>query len=256
MSSIIIPSLLINTYPRPDMNTRLYLFFIVLLHMTMPDAVRAQATRADSLRLQLHADSAHIYRHKKVHMLLSLDQRNSFLETTDNSNTPVDINGIKLGVVMNDRHKTGIGIYSIRDRSRHISRRMGEPADLDFSFRYITVFYEYLFIYSRHWDIGIPFEAGYGRYTAFGPTNPPPVPGSRNRDNVYPLGTALDVHFKLLRWFSVNGMGGYRHVINNTSPVNLSNWFYAIGLSINTRNLYQDGRYYLKKQKFKREMEQ
>ncbi|HWY34273.1 MAG TPA: hypothetical protein VNX68_06470 [Nitrosopumilaceae archaeon] len=61
------------------------------------------------------------------------------------------------------------------------------------------------------------------------------------------LGTALDVYFKPTNWFAINVMGGYRHVVNNTSRLDLSGWFYSVGGAVYIRQILQDTRYFMKK---------
>lgn len=126
----------------------------------------------------------------------------------------------------------------------------GPVEEVNLRFGYITGFYEYLFIHTRRWDIGIPIELGMGGYDA--PRADSTLPTSRVR--TFPAGTALDIHFKPLRWFSLNGMGGYRFVLGNSGSVNLDNWYYAFGVSLITKNILCDTRYYLKKRKYKREV--
>lgn len=220
---------------------------VMLGGMLLTQSVSAQSITAyDSLRLQLSKDSAHIYRPRKVQLLLSLDQRNTFLETSANVNTPVNLQGIRAGLTIHKRQRTGLGIYRVRDSRARISRVNGRPVDVEFRFNYLTGFYEYYFIHTKRWDVGVPVEGGIGRYRA--------TDTSVNRKGIlFPMGVGVDVHFKPLRWGSINTMGGYRYVGNNNNLVKLSNWFYAFGISLNTRNIYDDSRYRLKKRKFRKE---
>ncbi len=230
-------------------NLLMKLFYVLTgcIFSLMPDVTYGQQKRIDSLRLQLKEDSAYIYRPKKVKVLLSLDQRNTFVQTSADENTPVFFRGVKMGVTVFDRHKTGIGFYSLVNSSRHVSRVNGQPVDIDFTLRYITLFYEYYFIHTRRWDLGVPFDIGAGKYRTIDPA-------SDIEGVIFPLGTGIDVHYKPIRWASIFAMGGYRQVINNYTAIDLSNWFYAFGVSLNTRNIYDDSRYYLKKKKFKKEV--
>jgi hypothetical protein len=222
-------------------------FFAGCLICLAPLIVFGQTNKIDSLRRQLKEDSAYIFRPKKLKVLLSLDQRNTFLETKTANNTPVFLRGVKMGLIIYERHKTGLGFYSLANNKRHISRVDGKPVDIDFTFSYVTLFYEYYFIHTRRWDLGIPFDIGAGEYQAIDPTE-------HLEGVVFPIGTAVDVHYKPIRWLSINAMGGYRQVINNYTEINLSNWFYSWGFSINTRNVYEDSRYYLKKRKYRKDV--
>lgn len=202
----------------------------------------------DSLRTQLLKDSARIYRPKKVLPLISLDQRNTFLETSSSRNTPVNLQGIRAGVTIRQISRTGVGIYRIQDSRTRIKRMNGLPVDVEFRFNYLMAFYEYYFIHSKYWNLGMPLEIGAGRYTATDTTV--------NRKGIlYPMGIGIDLQFKPTRWVGVSTMGGYRFVGNNNNLVKLNNWFYTLSLTVNLKNIYDDGRYWLKKRRFKINME-
>jgi hypothetical protein len=227
---------------------RYYPFLLFFIFLSGTVSGYGQQKSASAIRAKFRKDSAYIYRPKKVMMLLSLDQRNTFLETSGNVNTPVDLGGIKVGLKIFDRHRTGLGYYAIRHSTAKVSVNGGAPLDVGFHFSYFTMFYEYYFIHTPRWDMGVPFEIGLGKYKTLGA-------GLAKSGTVVPLGTAIDLHYKPIRWISINGMGGYRQVVNNYSLVKLSNWFYAFGLSISTRYIYDDARFYLKKRRYKKDLE-
>lgn len=220
---------------------------MILVCCFLVPCARAQQDHIDSLRTQLRADSARIYRFRKLMPLLSFDQRNTFLETSSNDNTPVNLRGVKLGATIMERHRTGVGVYKVLRPRLHLNWVNGVNTDLNFDFRYLTVFYEYYFIYTRRWDVGIPFEVGTGRYRASDTST------ARN-GLVWPMGTGIDVHLKLHRWLALTTMGGYRMVGNNNSGVKLDNWFYSFGVAISTRHMLEDTRYYFKRRRCNREI--
>lgn len=200
-----------------------------------------------ALRLQLQKDSAYIFRFRKVQVLFSLDRRSTFLETTAKDNTPVHMNGLKMGLTLMERHRTGIGFYKIDRSAKRMIGLNGTTVPLDFNLSYLTVFYEYYFIHSKRWDLGMPFEIGAGRYYATDVAE-------EKKGVLFPMGTAIDARFRPLRWMTLNLMGGYRLVGNNNSPVNLNNWFYAYGVSLHTRNFYNDTRWMLKKRRYRKDL--
>lgn len=207
-----------------------------------------QSALRDSLFADLSRDSARIYRFRKLMPLLSFDFRNTFLETSERHNTPVNVRGIRLGATIMERHRTGIGMYQVQPKRRHINRVNGNPADFDFRFNYLTVFYEYYFVYTPRWDVGIPFEVGAGRYLASDTS-------TARSGLLWPLGTGVDVHFKVHRWLALTTMAGYRVVGKNNTGLNLDNWFYSFGVAISTRHMLEDTRYYLKRRKCLRMVE-
>lgn len=232
---------------------RFYLkgFLQVASFLLIPAIAFGQQAVADSLRAKLQKDSAYIYRFKKVHFLFSIDQRSTFVATPKNNYASFDVFGIKAGLILNERHKAGLGLYSLRNAKTKINN--GSQPDETIKFSYLSLFYEYYFVSNRWVDIGFPLEAGIGRYRIT-PIKPAPDPTTANRLTVIPTGISLDVHFKPIRWISLYGMGGYRYVLNPSSSVDLSNWFYAFGVSISLRHISEDTRYYLKKRKYRNEI--
>lgn len=218
-----------------------FIFVIILLGQ----GVLAQKKQiVDSLKNQLRRDSARIYRPKKVLPLISLDQRNTFLETSASRNTPVNLQGVRLGVTLHQLSRTGIGVYRIKDSRTRLKRINGQPADVEFRFNYLMAFYEYYFIHSKYWNLGMPLELGVGRYTATDTT-------INRKGTLYPMGIGIDLQFKPTRWVGVSTMGGYRFVGNNNNLVKLNNWFYTLSLTVNLKNIYDDSRYWFKKRQFK-----
>jgi hypothetical protein len=217
------------------------------------EAARCQS-KLDSLQRKLKLDSSWIYRPRAVFPLGAIDQRNSFLHTSRSTNSPVNIWGAKVGVTLYDRHNVGIGGYSVQSSSQRFIVRDNATIDQKLTFQYLTVFYEYSFIETKRWEVGIPIEAGYGFYRTVSYNEGTQRFLPDRYGNVYPLGTALDVYFKPTRWLGINAMGGYRYVINNTSRLNLNGWFYSVGLAVYIRQIVQDTKFYFRKKEYKRQI--
>jgi len=211
-------------------------------------------TACDSLRTQLMNDSVRIYRLKKIFPLVAIDQRNSFLWTSKTNNTPVNIWGIKLGATLYQRHNMGIGLYSLENSSTRQRARDMVTINEDLTFKYCTAFYEYSIIDVKHWEIGIPMEAGFGQYTIKSTIQNTDLQLPVHKGFVIPTGTALDIYYKPTRWLGINVMGGYRFVINNTSRLNLSDWFYSVGAAVYIRQIVQDSKYFLKKRNYRKKV--
>jgi hypothetical protein len=223
-------------------------WWTVIIMMFLAHCSFAQKNKVfDSLRAQLSKDSARIYRPKKVLPLVSLDQRNTFLETSASRNTPVNLQGIRFGVTLHQISRTGIGIYRIQDSRARIKRINGQPVDVEFRFNYLMAFYEYYFIHSKYWNLGLPLELGVGKYMA--------KDTALNREGtLYPMGIGVDLQFKPTRWVGLSTMGGYRFVGNNNNLVKLNNWFYTLSITVNLKNIYDDGRYWREKRRFNKKI--
>ncbi|HWY11433.1 MAG TPA: hypothetical protein VN026_08915 [Bacteroidia bacterium] len=235
--------------------TTLKCFFTIFSFLIIQYSLgQSKQFKFDSLYQRLKKDSSWIYRPRKVFPLVAIDQRNSFLRTSRTVNSPVNIWGVKGGVTLFDRHNIGIGGYSIQNSSQRIRQRDGAQIKQNLTFQYLTVFYEYSFIETRWWEIGIPIEAGYGVYKVTGTNVTADQILPVRKGGVFPMGTALDIYFKPTHWFAINIMGGYRYVLNNTSRLNLNGWFYSVGGAIYIRQIFQDSRYFFKKRIYKREV--
>ena len=209
-----------------------------------------KAFKLDSLRDKFIQDSTWIFRPKHVFPLLASDQRNSYIK-----GEPVNIWGIKGGVTLYDRHNVGIGAYSIDHASSHISSKTDQTVNKTTKLQYLTAFYEYSFIQKRWWEVGIPIEVGFGNYNITSAYATTDIPRPARKGMLIPLGTALDVYFKPVKWFAINVMGGYRWVIADNAKLNLNGWFYSFGGAIYVRQILQDLRYANKKRIYKNELE-
>lgn len=203
----------------------------------------------DSLRKKFTADSLYIFRPRAVFPLFSLDQRNSFIKSQ-----PVNIWGAKAGVTLYDRHNLGFGYYSLETNSsaQRILPDHKENINRSLKMSYATVFYEYNFVESRWWEIGIPVETGYGQYNLVSTNAGNGKVVLNKQGGVIPLGTALDIYFKPTKWFALNLMGGYRWVISDNQKLNLNGWFYSIGGAVYIRQILQDIRFLKSKRAYKR----
>ena len=93
----------------------LLLFFFILIscYCSAQTLTPEQTKKKDSLTAQLKADSTHIYRFQKYRPYINLDQRNSFIR-----NQSININGLQLGVLINEKHVLGMGGYIITLNSK------------------------------------------------------------------------------------------------------------------------------------------
>jgi hypothetical protein len=233
-------------------NVFLKTLLVLSLSLLPKPLLQAQnkAFKLDSLKQQFIKDSTWIFRPKHVFPLLASDQRNSFI-----NGKPVNIWGIKAGVTLYDRHNMGLGGYSVTNSTQRYVARLDRTINQNTTLQYLTTFYEYSFIETRWWEVGVPVEIGIGKYNISSTdANTGRVLPSR-KGFVVPLGTALDINFKPTKWFAINVMGGYRFVITDNSRLNFNGWFYSFGGTIYLRQIIQDLRYFDKKRNYKKELE-
>ena len=83
---------------------------------------------------------------RKVKFQLSFDSRNSVF-----AGNTVKMNGLKIGVEIKKKHRTGFGFYNLRQPV--IVENIDESGNqLELTFGYNTIFYEYVFYRNDKWE--------------------------------------------------------------------------------------------------------
>ncbi|MGZ3866483.1 MAG: hypothetical protein ACXVC6_06590 [Bacteroidia bacterium] len=203
----------------------------ILLHYNL-SAQLSKEDKLDSLKAGFMKDSAKIYKHANVGLILASDKRNTFIHT--DTKTPVPLIGGQVGLAI-DKHSIGIGGYYIK-LSHNVKSEVEtrKPQTVTLNMGYVTVFYEYQFINRRFWEIGIPIEVGGGNYqtlvTDSSGKRDPSFKDTLKR-GILVLGTGINIDFKVLKWIGFNFMGGYRLVGGNEpNRVNFNGAFWSAGL--------------------------
>ena len=117
----------------------------------------------DSLRAKLGLDSAHIYRFQRLRPYLNWAKRNSFI-----NDAPVNVNGLELGALIKEKWVLGFGLYGITQKAKRAVRtKTDKKIDVDktLDLRFATLFYQYVAIDKRYFEMDIQAEFGLGKYT-------------------------------------------------------------------------------------------
>ncbi|MCU0352850.1 MAG: hypothetical protein MUD08_03785 [Cytophagales bacterium] len=178
-------------------------------------------------------DSLAVVRKRSIKPAADFDQRFSFI-----GGQPVNIWGYRLGVLVNEKAKIGVGGYFTRYQTQILS---SETPDLTREQRLFfgTVFFEPFLFRKEHWEGSIITEAGFGMasidtrdLTAGSGTS------LQARRPFVPIGTGLSLSYKLpplfgvraFRWVGLNAMGGYRKtVLGHELNGNYDGFFWSIG---------------------------
>ncbi len=145
--------------------------------------------------------------------------------------TPGDVQnvwGYRIGVLIKDKFKTGIGAYYMNETSKlasPINLLNGSTTNDVYSINkklYLgTVYYEPYLIRRNLWEASLVFETGYGRTSNTVSDEKNIQPAQDINALFIPAGAGLSVNLKLpalfhiecLRWIGINAMAGYRTVI-------------------------------------------
>jgi hypothetical protein len=210
----------------------------------------------DSLTAQLKADSTHIYRSQKYRPFINLDQRNSFIRKQ-----AININGLQLGVLINDRHVFGFGGYTItlNSKSQTLTRiDKSGPVNPALNLNYGTFFYQYTIIDKRFWELDIQSELGFGTYYyKFYDANTNNLVLQSKPRGFLVGGIGPLLAFKPTKWLGIIGMVGYRFTSEKTANLNFSGFYYSYGAWFDVRQIIRDYKYFLvKKRKYKKQIAQ
>jgi hypothetical protein len=250
---IVIPDTILNTlFCSPFiMRKRIIKNFIVrfcflagIVSGTLP--VFAQDTSTHSLRV----DS---FLNKKKFSLkptTDFDQRFSFI-----GGGGVNIWGYRVGVMVNEKYKTGIGGYFLQQETAGIKVDAdGIPFNqLKKSLYFGTIYYEPYLFRRKRWEMSMVFELGYGK-AVLDSTNK--IRGrflTKTEKQVFiPAGMGYSVNFIIpdikglhfLTYMGLNGMIGLRKaVFESDLKYNFDGWYWSIGTAIFLDKIFADIKY-------------
>ncbi|MES2003669.1 MAG: hypothetical protein V4450_04045 [Bacteroidota bacterium] len=192
------------------------------------------------------------FRKKKLSLkpTTDFDQRFSFIE-----NDGVNIWGYRVGVVVNDKFKTGIGGYFLQQETAGIKVGTdGIPFNqLKKSLYFGTIYYEPFLFRRKRWEMSMVFELGYGR-AVLDSTNKIRARFLTKTENqiFIPAGMGYSVNFIIpdmkglhfLTYLGLNGMIGLRKaVFESDLKYNFDGWYWSIGTAIFIDKIFTDIKY-------------
>lgn len=194
--------------------------------------------KIDSLTLKLQKDSLHTFRFKLLRPYANIDNRPSFLKSR-----PSNFNGLQLGVILNEYHTLGFGLYILNRASR-----INSPIKKDYrlhALRYYTLFYEYMLVNKRYFEVDLPFELGYGSYKAtYTDSSSVPFVSGTLYPNFLPVSAGVKFVLKPVKWVGLSLIVGYRYFMEEKSILEFNNFFFPIGVWVDFRQVYRDVKFY------------
>ena len=200
----------------------------------------------DSLKSQKHS----------IKPVGNFDKRFSFID----DNKQVKIWGYRLGAMVNNRYKVGIGGYTFKaDFDSNITRLKGftNVSQVNQTLIFGTIFIEPFLIRRKVWELSMLFEIGYGnaiidstniRRTA-GKKPTSLLRASTTREHFIPIGIGLSANLNMpdikklhfLSYFGLNMMVGMRRVIHdNDFKENYNGFFWSAGLLLFVDRVFTD----------------
>lgn len=192
----------------------------------------SQNIHLDSLKQKLEQDSARIFKTKKYLPGLVFDSRNSII-----SSAPINIIGLQIGLILKERDMVGIGGYKI-----YLPFKINEGSSLyKLRVAYFTLFYSFLIIDKRYYEIDLMGEIGAGRFNVHRITNNNEIFIKAGRFN--PFGLSAVFTLKVLKWLGIQTMFGYRWMLQKEFYNTFSGPFYSIGIWFSTKDFIRFIRY-------------
>jgi hypothetical protein len=184
------------------------------------------------------------------------DQRFSFLEYQ-----PVNIWGYRIGVMVNDKYKVGIGGYFLtQDLSGETKLRRGVLQYQQHKTMYFgTIYYEPFLMRRTLWELSLVFELGYGKVSLDSLKKQGRTQSEvTEKQDFVPAGMGVSVNLKMpeikhlhvLSYLGINGMIGLRKTVFETDlKYNYDGWYWSIGTAIFLDKIFFDIKEHNRKKK-------
>lgn len=249
-------TLICMTVIMPKQLTAKIILLLCLIQAMVFCCLPVHAQVADASPAMIKTDSVPKKKHLSLKPTTDFDQRFSFIE-----NDGVNIWGYRVGVVVNDKFKTGIGGYFLQQESAGIKVDAdGIPFNqLKKSLYFGTIYYEPFLFRRKRWEMSMVFELGYGN-AVLDSTNK--IRGrfltTTEKQIFVPAGMGYSVNFIIpdmkglhfLTYIGLNGMIGLRKaVFESDLKYNYDGWYWSIGTAIFIDKIYSDIKYGRNKKK-------
>ena len=196
---------------------------------------------------QFRIDSMKIMRPRLARPQVRIDNKTLFYQSE-----VYNIDGFDVGAIFKEKIRLTLGFYNLNDNLNDNSRS-GDYFDRHLKLNYGSLNVEFIYLNTRFFTLGIPFEFGFGG-------NKLKYKTSLNDDNYQvasgftsSLDVGLSGTFKPIRWVNVRTVVGYRKtLINQVSNLKFDGVLVSFGLGINIREVSKDVRMFALKKKYKR----
>jgi len=199
--------------------------FCLLVFCLIAQQPKAQIKHWDTIK--------HYVSTAKPTFALELDGRQSFFREI-----PVTIDGIRIGADFGNRVRFFIGGYwNSNTVSRTLTINRYTPAERkikqDLSMFYISATVEYVFYTTKHWELAVPVQLGFGsgKRTRYDATTNNKI--EQIRAGFVPLEFGFKAMYKITDWLNISVGLGYRYALfSSTVSDDFSAAYYTYGIGI------------------------
>ncbi len=208
--------------------------------------------KADSLKKQLEADSARIFRPRLAKPYLRLENKYSFI-----NKKPVNLVGFLAGATFLEKHVVCAGYYTLNRKIQKSIEVIDENNVVTREYvtlNYFVFSYQYVLFNKRFLQINTPVEIGYGIYDTR-TTDNFDVFLKKSRGTIVPISAGLQLIFKPIKWIGISFVGGYRHAVQEKNiNLNFTGFYYSFGIWVDARHVTRWSRYQLKKTRYRKSL--
>ncbi len=177
-----------------------------------------------------------------------LDYRSTFLRQS-----PVLALGGAAGFKFQGRHLVTLGYYWLsQQKNREITNQtsgLQHTLTDGVKLSYLNLAYTWSFIRSKHWEVGLPVEVGYG-FSREAIDNEAGRTLHTYNTHFLPLQLGITGDWKLTRWAGLNVAVGYRMIPVKTSDrADFNGVYYNYGINLYTGNMLDDYRSWRKRKR-------
>lgn len=144
-------------------------------------------------------------------LLVGLDSRRSFVSGRD-----VKVMGVRVGLDFEKRARVGFGVYTLASEfNRNFIRTdffgVVDTIESSLRFAYMTGYFEYVLLATKHWEVSIPFHLGVGD-VSFTKLDQEP--------KAFVLGEVLILaNYKIFPFLGLAAGVGYRQILLGGYPI-------------------------------------
>lgn len=182
-------------------------FCLVTFLLVMTFCAKAQDANTPAL-----TDSIRNAFDQEPRLIVRLNTHNAFV-----TGRPIRTYGAKIGATFGERVAVGVGYNWMRHGESVIRAVDGTDELRELRMDYLSVFFEYSFLYRKNWQIIIPVSFGFGRSRELRILDEGNTYTNRGGVVLYEPSMIAEYHF--LRYFGVGAGIGYRLMLANNRSI-------------------------------------
>ncbi len=195
-------------------------------------------------------DSAITLKEIAIKPTTDFDQRFSYID-----GQMINIWGYRIGVVVHDKFKIGIGGYYFDQTGMGVqssNSKMTTTSSVERKVTFGTVYFEPFVFRKEMIEMSLVFEAGYGKATIDSTSSDGEITTTKtSKQSFVPVGAGVSFNFKIpeikhlhfLTYMGLNAMAGYRKtVFESDKRANYDGMYWSIGTAIFIDKIFSDAK--------------